>query len=179
MKTLQKSIAAVALVTLIFSSNVFAQPFSATAPVSLRISKALAITNIGGSLDFGALLESGSGSTESITQANGANFQVTGHPNRSVTITYADVTLTNNQWNTDNTVAGNDASMIFEADMNHSGASSTWAAGNPVATGGEAHTLVNVTGTGTLYLWVGGSVDVAASQNIGDYVGTLTVSVAY
>jgi len=178
MKTLQKTIAIVAFATLLFSTNLFAQ--SATAPVSLRISKALAISNIGGSLVFLPVLESGSGSTETITQANGANFRVTGHPNRAVTITYADVTLTNNQWNTDNSMpAGNNASMTFEADMNHTGSSSTWAAGTSVSTGGDTHNLVNVTGTGTLYLWVGGDVDVAAGQNIGDYVGTLTVSVAY
>ena len=169
--------AVVALVTLLFSSNLFAQ--SATATVSIRISKALAISNVGGSLDFGDLLESGTGSNPSITQAAGANFLVTGHPNRAVTINYSDVTLTNDAWNSTNSFTGNDATILFSADMNHTGSSSTWVAGTPVSTGGDSHNLVNVTGTGTLYLWVGGSLAIAANQNIGDYTGTLTVSVAY
>ena len=178
MKTLQKTIALVALATLIFSSNAFAQ-ISATAPVSINLKKALTISNIGGSLAFGDVVVTGALQTESITNANGANFLVTGHPNKDVTITYSDVTLTNDAWNTTNGAVGNDATLTFAADMNHTGSTATWAAGTSVSTGGDTHALVNDAGTGKLYLWVGGDIDVAADQNHGDYVGTLTVEVAY
>jgi len=178
MKTLQKTIAIVALATLLFSTNLFAQPLSATADVKIQLKKALSIGFVDGSLDFGELLVTGAPQAPSITRANGAHFLVTGHPGKNVTINYSNVTLDNNDWSDANADASNYAVMTFTAGMDHTGLTAPHAGGTSIADGAVVG-LVNDTGTGKLNLWVGGSIAVAAGQNHGDYEGTLTVDVAY
>lgn len=175
MKNLQKTIAAIAFATLIFSSNIFAQ--SATAPVTINLKKALGITNEGGNLTFGDLLVTGTAQAPSIANGSGVRFLVTGHPGKDVTISFDVVTLDNDQWVSDNGGSGN-GTMDFTPTMDETGSSQSYAAGSAVTTG-NTFPLVNLTGTGNLNLWVGGSIAVGANQAHGDYEGTLTVSVSY
>ena len=174
MKTLQKTIAAVALATLLFSSNLFAQ--NASANVKITLKKALGITNIGGSeILFTEVLLDGGTQTPSVDPENGAQFIVTGHPNRDATITFSSFDLTNDAWNAGN---GTDDVLTFTPDIEQTGSSSSYSGASTV-TSGVAETLVNVTGTGTLYLWAGGSVAVRADQEHGEYVGTFQIDVSY
>ena len=179
MKTLQKTIAGVALVTLIFSSNLFAQE-SDNATVRISLKKALAITNVGASeVDFGEVLLTGGVQTPSVDPENGANFEVTGHPNRSVAVTFGTASLINDAWNTAQGGGNNDA-MTFTPNVEETSNEPVYGSGSPATvTSGDSETLVNITGTGTLYLWVGGSVSIGAAQEHGEYVGTFTMTVAY
>ena len=178
MKTLQKTIAAVALATLLFSSNLFAQ--SANAEVKISLKKALAISNPGASdVDFGEVLLAGSVLTPSVDPENGANFVVTGHPNRDVAITFGTASITNNAWNTLMGGGTNDA-ITFTPDVEETSNEPVYGSGSPATvTSGDTETLANITGTGTLYLWIGGELAVADDQEHGDYTGTFTLTVAY
>ncbi len=173
MKTLQKTIAAVALATLLFSSNVFAQSSaSAVADISISLIKGLSISQVGGSLTFDEVVLTSSTQTPSISNVEGAHFEVVGHPNRDVTITYNDATLTNTSaWN-------NNETLTFLATMDQSGSSTTHAV-NSVSTGGATLPLVNETGIGKLNLWLGGSISILSTQVHGVYEGSISVAVVY
>jgi len=172
------TISAIALAILLFTSTLSAQATaSGTAAVAAQLAKGLAVSNVGGSLDFGETILTGGVQSDAITNENGANFQVTGHPNRNVTITFSNVNLTNDAWNTAQGGGVNDV-LVYTATMDQTGSSAAYA-GEVAVTSGNTLPLPNVTGTGTLYLWVGGSVAIAADQEHGSYVGTFQVDVAY
>ena len=115
-------------------------------------------------------------SNPAITPDNGAVFEVLGHPNRDVTVTFVNATLTNNAWAiplgspTDN--------LTFTPDVDETQENAVYG-GAVAVTSGDAVTCNNVAGTGTLYLWAGGSIAIGAAQEPGDYTGTFTMSVAY
>jgi hypothetical protein len=161
----------------LFSVSIFAQSSAnATANVSASLKHGLSITNVGGDIDFGEIILTGSAQNPSITPGSGTSFLVTGQPNSSVTVTFADVTLDNNAWVTTN--GGTNGTMTFTSAMEETGTSSTYTGANAI-TSGSSQTLTNVSGLGTLYLWLDGSLSIAANQPNGDYTGTFTVTVAY
>ncbi len=128
---------------------------------------------------FGEIIATGATQNPSIGPAAGANFQVIGHKGKSVSVTFANANLTNNAWVTSN--GGTNASLAFTPNVQQTGGSSTYTGPTAVTSGGSV-SLANVTpqdGTGTLYLWVGGALNIAANQANGDYTGTFSVTVAY
>jgi hypothetical protein len=159
------------------STSLFAQSSaSATAEVTAQLKRGLSITNLDGDLDFGEIILTGSPQTPAITPGSGVRFEVTGHPNKDVAITFSGVTLDNNAWVIAN--GGTNGTLAFTPDVEHTGSSPTYS-GPVVVTTGDVVPLVNVTGTGYLYLWLGGSLAIAAAQPQGDYTGTFTMNVAY
>ena len=178
MKNLQKTIAAVALATLLFSSNLFAQSSgNDKADVKIQLKKGLSITSSQG-IDFGEVVLSGIDATESILPSAGAKFQVAGHPGKTVVITYSDVTLINDLWA--GPLSAPTGTLTFVSDMYETGNDVSYTGEVAVTKNGSAATaLENTTGTGYLNLWVGGSIDIPAAQASGDYIGEMTVSVIY
>lgn len=167
----------VVFLVLALSTSLFAQSSaSATAEVTAQLKRGLAITNLDGNLNFGEIILDGSPQTPTIGAGAGVRFEVTGHPNKDVTITFAGVTLDNNAWVIAN--GGTNGTLTFTPDVEETGSSSTYSSPTTVISG-DVVPLVNVTGTGTLYLWLGGSLAIAASQPYGDYTGTFTMNVAY
>jgi len=166
-----------AVLLLFVGSTIYAQSSaSATATVLAQLKKGLSISLIGGSLDFGEIILNGSPQTPSIAPSAGANFRVIGHPGKNVTISFNNVTLNNNAWVSNN--GGTNGTMVFTPSVKHTGSSSTY--NSPVdVTSGNSVALVNVSGDGYLYLWVGGSLSIAANQPHGDYTGTFSITVAY
>lgn len=159
------------------STSLFAQASaSATAQVLAQLKRGLSITNSTGNLNFGEIILTGSPQTPVIGPGSGVRFDVTGHPNKDITITFAGVTLDNYAWVIAN--GGTDGTLAFTPDVSETGSSQTYTNPN-VVTSGDVVPLVNVTGTGYLYLWLGGSLAIAANQPYGDYTGTFTMSVAY
>lgn len=175
MKTLTKL--GVVLVALTLSTTLFAQnSANASANVTAQLKKGLSITNFTGDLDFGEIILTGSAQTPAITPGSGVRFDVSGHPNKDVVISFANVTLNNNAWAT--TFSGTTGTLVFTPVVHHTGSSTTYTPGN-VVTSGNPYTLVNSSGTGLLYLWLGGSLAIQENQPQGDYEGTFTISVAY
>lgn len=163
---------------ILVSASIFAQASAnASATVMAQLKKGLSISNVNGDLDFGEIiLTAGTADSDAITPDNGVQFEVIGHPNKDVTITFSDVTLDNDTWVGEN--GGTSDQMTFTPDVEHTGSNSTYTTGTTI-TSGNAYTLQNVSGDGYLYLWLGGSIAWDAAQEHGDYTGTFEVTVAY
>lgn len=156
------------LAVLIFSSvSLFAQTISSatgTANVSISVKAALAITNVSGNLDFDDVLL-GSGSSSVILPENGVKFRVDGHNSGAVAVTFSAPPLVN---------AASDP-LNFTPVVHSSGIDPDYNSTNPVNNGDS-----EIMGTtGELYLWVGGSIAIAADTPQGDYAGTFSMTVAY
>lgn len=150
------------------STSLFAQSSaSATAQVLAQLKKGLTLTNLNGDLDFGEIIVTPAPQTPTILPQFGVRFLASGHPNRNVIVTFGPVTLT-----------GGSSTIEFTPDVEHTGNVNTYTNPAPVTSGGS-YQLVNTMGTGLLYLWLGGSLAVAANQEAADYSGTFTMSVAY
>ena len=176
MKALTKT-TALLIVSLFVTSSLFAQASAnANATVTASLVKGLAISHSAGTIDFGEVILDGTGSTETITPDNGAVFEVIGHPNRNVTVTFSTASITNNAWA--GPLSAPTGSMTFTPDVEETGTSSSYSGAGAVSSG-SAYSAGNVAGSGYLYLWVGGNIVVGASQAPGDYTGTFTMSVAY
>lgn len=162
---------------MMLGSSIYAQSFaSLDEPVLIQLKKGLSLSKVNGDLDFGEYILTTSNETLNKTSEEGVNFEVTGHPNRAITVNFADVTLNNSAWVGVN--GGTNGNLTFLPDVESTGSSSTYTGASTVITGGSVN-LVNDGGIGKLYLWVGGDIDVATTTNQGDYVGTFTLSVAY
>lgn len=167
----------IVLIFMGFASIILAQTSAnASATVTANLKKGLSISNFTGDLDFGQIILTGSAQTPTKNPDDGVRFDVTGHPAKDVTITFAGIDLTNDVWVSEK--GGTNATLAFTPTVHHTGNSSTYSAGTVVTSGGTV-ALVNTTGDGKLYLWLGGSLAVGASQAHGDYTGSFTMSVAY
>ncbi len=149
---------------------------SATATVLAQLKKGLSVSLIGGNLNFGEIILNGSPQSPTIAPSSGANFRVIGHPNKNIMITFNNVTLDNNAWVSSN--GGTNGTMVFTPVVKHTGSNSSYDTPTDVLSG-NSYNLVNVSGDGYLYLWVGGSLSIAANQPHGDYTGTFSITVAY
>lgn len=166
MKTLQNTIAVVALATLLFSSNVFAQDFAnASTPVTISLIKGLSMSVEDGSISF---TEGVAGRSETISvsagTASGAMFKVMGHEGRDVTLDFTNTPLSNGV-----------SSLTFEPAVEYTTTSSYSGA----STRADNTTVALHNTNGDAYLWVGGSIDVDGSETAGNYTGSFTLSVAY
>ncbi len=158
----------IALSIFVFSSLVttsYAQSSASdNVQVTANILAGLSIQHISGNLDFGNIVVTGSPQNPSKTPDNGAVFEVTGNNNTAVTVTFNNVTLTN----------GATGSMTFTPSVEHTTVN-TYTSPTSVTSGNQ----ITLTATGKGWLWVGGSLAVAANQETGSYSGTFTISVAY
>lgn len=160
-----------------FTSTLLAQSSAnASATVTAQLKKGLSITGPAGALDFGEIILTGSAQTPTIAVGSGVRFDVTGHPNKNITITFSGINLNNDAWVLAN--GGTNATLAFTPSVEHTGNSSTYTTGTAVSSGGTV-ALVNTTGDGKLYLWLGGELAVGTSQAHGDYTGSFTMNVAY
>jgi hypothetical protein len=151
-----------------------------TAEVNISLIRGLTITTSGaGTLAFPEVILDGTEQTETIDNEDGQKFLVTGHPNRLTTVTYdATVTLDNDEWVGVN--GGTEATLTFTTNTaDETGSDPDYEGANPITSGSPIN-LPNVTGVGTLYIWIGGEIVVPSNHTAqGDYVGDLNVSVAY
>jgi len=149
----------------VFNSSIFAQDnASESVPVTVSLVTGLTIAHTSGNLDFTPVVVTTALQTIKETPQNGAEFTVTGHPDRSINVSFDDPTPLSNG------ATGNlvfDPNVEYTDDISYSGAIG-------ISSGGTC-TLVG----GDVYLWVGGDIDIPANQESGDYSGSLTVTVAY
>jgi hypothetical protein len=166
MKTLQKTIALVALATVLFSSNIFAQiSANSSATVSIYLTKGLSIENKDATIDFQDYVAAGKAGSATVAPGTtaGAKFLVTGEAGKNVTITYANVTLNNGTSN-----------LTFEPNVDQTGNNSSYSGASDLLTNNSAP----LTG-GELYLWIGGDISIPNTVTEGTYTGTFNFTVAY
>jgi len=157
-------------------SNLISQTISTQGSASANLIKPLSISSFSGEINFGEIILTGSSFIQNLSPQQGKIFRVEGHPNRLTSITFNSITLSNAVWVTIN--GGSLGSLSFSPNVVHTGASAGYE--NPVIVySGNSFQLVNSGGTGLLYLWVGGSININSSQPQGDYTGTFNITVSY
>lgn len=140
---------------------------SGTATVNLIMPLSIEAGN--GDLDFGAIIYTGSPSTEVITPQNGKTFIVKGHIGRNISVVFNDVELTNYQWASNNSSELGTLRFIPEVMVENSS----------IISSGENLILQPQGLIGELKLNVGGSINLDANQPFGDYKGLFVISVSY
>lgn len=152
------------------SYNLFSQVnSSASGQATANLIVPLSIESGVGDLDFGEIILTGLPITETISPPNGKEFIVTGQKGRMVTIMFTDVKLNNSQWlNNKKLVYGE---LEFKPNMiTEEGA---------IVASGKSILLKPNNLIGEIKLYVGGSINIEATQSVGDYEGLFAISVAY
>ena len=152
------------------------QSVSTQANASANLIKPLSITSLSGEINFGEIILTGTSTVQNLSPQYGRIFKVDGHPNKLITVTFSSITLSNVIWTS--IYGGTSGTMVFVPNVVHTAASAGYE--NPVnVVSGNSYSLVSSGGTGLLYLWVGGNINIASSQPQGDYTGTFNVTVSY
>ncbi len=157
------------ILSLFLTEHLFSQVTSTSARGIANLIVPLSITPVSGDLDFGEIILTGTPTTESILPRDGKLFEIIGHPNRFVTITFDNVKLDNSQWVS--IYGGNTGTLIFYPDVETDDGTKVYS--------GDSKRLVRYGLLGKLNLWVGGSINIAANQPQGDYRGLFVISVSY
>ena len=153
----------------IVSGVIHAQNKTACADVHIKLVKALEVQKVQGDLAFGELVLNGASAKVERTPDKGVLFQISGQPGKNVTIDFDSPLLT---------ATNSGKNLEFIPTVNHTGNNSQYV--NPVTVvKGISYKLVNNHGTGSLYLWVGGEIDVDGNMPSGDYSGQFPVTVSY
>ena len=153
-----------AVIALVYTDVVTAQPSSANANVTVSVLSTLLVENITGNLVFES--QTPDAGETSILPENGVNFRIRGVSGVPVTVTYTPP----------GPLAGPfDDSVTFTPDV-IGGESSEVATAND--TGSGLGGPVTTSASGEYYLWLGGTIDVGNIRP-GNYSGTFTVTVDY
>lgn len=151
------------------SGAINAQNGTVSANVRIKLVKALEVQKVHGDLYFGELVLTGASAKVEKTPDQGVLFQISGQPGKNVTIDFGSPLLT---------AENSNKNLEFIPTVNHTGNNSQYV--NPITViKGTSYKLVNNQGTGSLYLWVGGEIDVDGTMPYGDYSGQFPVTVSY
>jgi len=166
------------LYMLIQISVLFAQSeFLLQNTISVSLKKGLMITKVGGNLDYGDVLSTSSSQILTRDPEFGVNFEVNGITRQRISVDYSDnVVLDNSEWLSTN--GGNLDDIEFIPNVRHTRGNSTYT-GDRNLRDGRTIRLRNVGGIGKLFFWVGGDLEINSNQEIGEYKGTFTITVAY
>lgn len=167
---------AAVLLIILFEYSLSQNIYSSTATATVNMIKPLSISAINSTINFGEIILSGSSFVKNLDPSQGAVFKIEGHPNRNVIISYSYTTLSNAQWVSQ--YGGTVGTLSFLPDVVHTGSSSSYQLPKTITNGGS-YQLINSGGIGVLYVWVGGSINIAANQPVGDYSGTFNIMVSY
>lgn len=149
-----------------------------SADITLNLIKGLTLTTYGSNtLDFGEIVVTSNSQLVEISNQNGQVFHATGHPWRGVVVSYSSsVALNNNAWVAVN--GGTQSTLTFITNIADGNYEPNYA-NNPVPSGSAGYLVPNSSGVGQGYLWVGGKITIAANQAPGNYIGQLSVAIAY
>jgi hypothetical protein len=145
------------------------QTVSTTATGIVNVVQPLSITSMGGALDFGDIILTGSTAQYQITPQLGQQFRIIGNPGRSVSITFNQINLSNSVWVGLN--GGTLGSLTFIPTVVNS-------LNNPI-TSGNFYALVTSGAVAILDIRAGGLITVSSTQPQGNYTGIFTISVSY
>jgi spore coat protein U-like protein len=147
-------------------------------PISISISSSLSINKVSGDLDFGEVLSTATTQTLTKDPEFGVLFEVNGIARERITVDYSNsVVLDNHNWVSFNG-SGVEDDLLFTPNVRHTGRRSTYVNSNNLRDGRRIR-LRNDNGTGKLFIWVGGDLEVKPNQKAGDYEGTFNITVAY
>jgi hypothetical protein len=163
------SVAAALGLTLVGSAA--AQSANGSITATAKVRQPITITGAQ-NLDFGIVLQ-GTAKTISETSAAAGQFAATGTPNSNINV---DFTLPANLTNGANNLAIGSWTGCY----NQSAAVNTSGCTNIANLAGTTATSFgNVSGTGSLWVFVGATVSPTAAQAVGTYNGTVTMTLTY
>lgn len=169
----------IVLYILIKDSLLMAQidPAIFSLPVSLTVSKPLIINKKAGTLDFGVIFSTTNTQTLTKSPETGVLFEVKGIVRERIIVNYSNnIVLDNSEYVALN--GGNISNITFRSNVQHTSSNSSYVNPKKLRDGGRIR-LGNDNGIGKLYIWVGGDLEIQASQPIGDYKGSFNITVAY
>lgn len=170
----------IVLYLLLLQSFVYTQVgiASVNIPVSVSITNSLSINRVSGDLDFGEVLSTASSQTLTRDPELGVLFEVNGISRERITVDYSNnVVLDNHNWVSFNG-SGIEDDLLFTPNVRHTGRRSTYTSSRNLRDGRRIR-LRNNNGTGKLFIWVGGELEINPNQNAGEYEGTFNITVAY
>ncbi|MCB9220095.1 MAG: DUF4402 domain-containing protein [Ignavibacteriales bacterium] len=168
----------IVLLILISTIELFSQSnFTSSANVSISINNGLAISKVGGDLDFGDLIYTGNRQTLTRSPDLGVEFVVTGNRRNRVSVSFPNrINLDNNDWVNIN--GGPSGTIRFSPNVRHTNGNINYV-GSKKVNSGTSYRLSNDSPNGKLYLWVGGGLLINRNQPYGAYKGTFTITVEY
>lgn len=152
-----------------FFNSVNCQTVSASAFGRANVLQPLSIATTGGALNFGEIILTGSSASFQISPASGQQFRISGSPNRTVSITFNQISLTNTAWVGLN--GGTVGALTFIPTVVN--------LSNSAIISGNFYPLTATGAVGILDLRTGGSMTVAPNQPQGNYTGIFIISVSY
>jgi hypothetical protein len=171
-----KWIAILLLSNMLISSIALGQGnLTASANVKITIVQSLQINQVKGNLSFGEVVLGGVSSKIEKTPDKGILFEVNGGAGRDVVVDYDKTLLHNERVAND---ISNKSTIQFIPQVNTTYANKNYSSPEPVSTG-NSYQLTNNNGSGVLYLWVGGEMDIDRELLSGNYSGEFSVTVSY
>lgn len=175
---MKKYILTIALLLITLSAVNAQNRSAASSEIKISLVRGLTMQMSANTLDFGEIVVKPVSQQNFINQENGLKYLATGHPNRNATVTYDNsVSLSNTSWVASN--GGEQGSILFTTSTVQQTGSSPEYLNPSNITSGSTAALVNDGGTGKLYMWLGGKLDVPADQPHGVYSGAFNISIAY
>ncbi len=162
---------------LIFAQLTFAQDRAqGDVSVNATLVKGIQLNRSSGNLDFGEIILSPSSTSVRKSPDNGVVFVLNSHPNKSVSISFSSVTLSNTIWANEN--GGTPSSIMFTPEIVQTGNNSNFVDPIELLSGSS---VIPPTSGGTAFMniWVGGSLNILSNQPQGDYTGTFIISLTY
>ncbi len=145
---------------------------SANATVTVSVVPAVSITSSGGSdgagnLDFGLVIVNSTASIHPNTSSSASLYTIGGGAGMAMTVSYSSPTLALSD------TLGNQ--LTFTPQVVGSQSSGSQSSASSKSSGAS----ITLSGTGSYYLWLGGSVSVPSGQAGGTYTGTFDLTVSY
>ncbi len=153
------------LYLLFLQSLVYSQVGTSTIdiPISISVTSSLSISRVSGDLDFGEVLSTSSTQTLTRDPEFGVLFEVNGIARERITVDYSNsVVLDNLNWVSSNG-SGVEDDLLFTPNVRHTGRRSTYTFPIDLRDGRRIR-LRNDNGTGKLFIWVGGDLEVKAKS---------------
>ena len=171
-----KSFLKILLIVAIFFPFIYCQQSNAVAVVSVQLIKGLGTQTVGGNLNFGSIVLSGSSSTVNKNPGDGIELRLSGHPDKNIILTYQPAEISNFQWVSQN--GGEESTLTFTPEIEQTSGNSTYTNAVPVISG-DSYTLQNSDGEGIMFIWVGGNIQISDNQPAGNYSGTFQINISY
>ncbi len=166
-----KILASILLLILTYQSSISQNNSNINIPITCKLIKGIQIEKLNGDLNFGEIVLQTNEFIETKTPSDGVVFKLKTEPYRNIFVNYSSIELLNNYTNSS-------SSIFFVPTLVHTGKSSSYT--NPIEIPNNSSlTVENENGTGILYLWLGGTLNVNPNSTEGNYSGILTINITY
>lgn len=156
------------LALIVFASDSIAQDNSVTVTASGTVLQPLDVT--GTNLTFSDEIFPGIDEAVAHTEAGAAQFDITGEDGREINVEFTLPTELD---------GAGETTLPISFDTDDAGSNEDDVQGSAVAFDPNSSETLNLSATGTLFIWLGGTVEPASDQAAGAYSGEITLDLTY